>query len=552
MHLPIATLLKEYKKYLNKSVELCGWVHQHRRINERCSFVPLRDYTGIIQTVGSFPESCTLESVIKVNGMLKERPVSQINYSIDGGNLEIDVQEVAILNACSKTPPFTSKDSVDSVKSDLKGKYRFLDMRLGKTLQSNLRHRHNISQLIRQFLNNENFMEIETPLLFKCTPEGASEFIVSSLKNSTLNYALPQSPQQFKQMLMAGGIEKYFQFARCFRDEELSSDRQPEFTQLDLEMAFVEETCVMKMTENIMKKIFAYLQVDTVNFPLPVISYDEAMATYGTDSPDLRYKLEIKNNTLDIDCSMYNLTESDRVQLREYAVKDVEYSNNVQIIDNGSNLSFVVPRENIKILGRVRILIERYLSAEKNINIKEKDFALCWINNFPLFNVEKQSISELHHLNVADSKEYERIKEPSSYMKLTSTHHPFTALKNINERDPLKMIAKHYDLVLNGTEIGGGSIRIHNAEFQEKVFKEYLQMNTETIEKFSHLLTALQMGCPPHGGIALGFDRLLAILLNSQSIREVIAFPKNNQGYDALFNCPEKETKAHQRLAISV
>ena len=549
LRIPIGQLLKDYKKYLGKSVELCGWVHQIRRINEREAFVPIRDATGIIQTFGAFPGNCTLESVIQINGTLQERPQPQINTAITGGNLEVLIEDVSILNGCSKTPPFTSKDNMDKlVKSDLKSRFRYLEMRLGKSIIGNLKHRQNVTSIIRKLLQEEDFLEVETPLLFKCTPEGAAEFNVSSSKNPHLKYSLPQSPQQFKQTLMMGGIERYFQFAKCFRDEELSSDRQPEFTQLDIEMAFVDEAQVMNLTEKIMQKVFSYFDVMPFSFPLPVISYSQAMKKYGTDSPDTRFGLEIEDNSLFISGDLYGLSESDLDILIDFVKSDSEFvENEVKIERNRRNLTIALVNEDkIRLLGRLRVYFERYLSQTKNIEIKTKDNSLIWINNFPLFEkcqTDKtySNQADKNNLNQTDDiSQNQTNNENDKVPKLVSTHHPFTAVKNPDEENPLKMIAKHYDLVMNGSEIGGGSIRIHNSTFQEKVFREYLKLTNEDISKFSHLLTGLSMGCPPHGGIALGFDRLMAILLKCKSIREVIAFPKNNQGYDALFNFPEQ------------
>ena len=522
----IGQLIEQSQKYLEKQIEICGWANNVRVMGSDCLFVNLRDWSGIIQTVGPFSFECTVESLLQINGTLKLRPKHQINSTMLGGCLEVQVDSSKLLNQCSKEIPFTAKDNLEMQPSSLKSKYRHLELRLSKSLSEVIRLRSKISHLVRNLLIEEGFVEVETPLLFKSTPEGAAEFLVSSCRNPSLEYALPQSPQQHKQMLIAAGVEKYFQFAKCFRDEDLRADRQPEFTQIDLEMAFVQEEHVMQTAEKIMSVIFKFLAIENVQFPIKIISYNEAMAKYGTDKPDLRFDLPIHDGVLQIDRQEYRLNDYDIERIVNVVKSDKEYSNgNVEITYNSEQISMTAPNQ-LALLGRMRLWIENYLFNVKNVDIKACEYSLLWINKFPLFK-RQNSLSK--------GNEDDNL---SKELPLSSVHHPFTAPHNPDEQDPLKLVARHYDLVLNGVEIGGGSIRIHDANYQQKVFKEYLRMNEQEIQKFSPLLTALATGCPPHGGIALGYDRLLAVLLKCKSIRDTIAFPKNGQGYDALFDCP--------------
>jgi len=440
-------------KKCGEEVKLAGWVHV-RRDHGKIIFVDLRDKKGLIQLV-FLPENNILyklasslrsEYVIEVIGKVNKRPNKMVNDKIDTGEVEIEVKELKILNR-AETPPFEITEENKDIKEELRLKYRYLDLRRQK-LKNNIFLRHKVIKIIRDFMDRRGFIEAETPILTKSTPEGARDFLVPSRLHPGEFYALPQAPQQLKQLLMVAGIEKYFQIARCFRDEDLRGDRQPEFTQFDVEMSFVKQSNVINLIEKLVIKIIKDLiELDddlskkfTFN-PFLRLDYKDAIKNYGTDKPDLR-----KNK------------------------KD--------------------PNE----------------------------LAFAWIQNWPLFEWNK------------DEKRYD------------PCHHVFTSPKeedlDLLEKDPLKVRSQQYDLVLNGVEIGGGSIRIHKREIQEKIFKLVGLKGEEIEEKFGHLLKAFEYGAPPHGGIALGIDRFLMILLNEKSIREVILFPKTGDGKDLLMEAP--------------
>jgi len=430
-------------------VKISGWVNV-RRDHGKLIFIDLTDRSGILQVVFSgankdlWKSADTLrpEWVVSIEGPIKERPENLKNPKIETGNIELEAEVLEILNE-SKTPPFEIGQK-DKINEELRMEYRYLDLRDPK-MQKNLLKRSEVLQFLSNYLKENNFVEIETPSLTKGTPEGAREFVVPSRKHPGKFYVLPQSPQQFKQLLMVAGFERYFQIPRCFRDEDSRGDRQPEFTQLDIEMSFVEEDDVMNLIEEMMvelvKNIFPEKKISKK--PFPSIDYDEVMAKYKTDKPDLR--------------------------------------------------------------------------KDKN---DPNELAFAWIVNIPLF-------------------EYSETEK-----KWVSSHHPFTALTVASAEEdsamehPENLKARAYDLVLNGCEIGGGSIRIHKRELQNKIF-EILGLKTPEIEaRFGHMLKAFEYGAPPHGGIALGLDRILMILMNESSIREVIAFPKTGDDHDLLMGAP--------------
>ena len=440
---------------VGEEVRLAGWVHQ-RRDHGRIVFVDLRDRSGIIQLV-FLPENTVLyklanslrsEWVIEIVGKVNKRPGKMVNEKISTGEIEIEVKELKILNE-SKTPPFEIAESVNAKKinEDIRLRYRYLDLRRQK-MRKNLFLRHKVIKTIRNFMDKRGFMEIETPLLTKSTPEGARDFLVPSRLHQGEFYALPQAPQQLKQLLMVAGIEKYFQIARCLRDEDLRGDRQPEFTQFDVEMSFVKRADVMNLIEKlalgIVKKLIIFdegLSKKLTFKPFLKLDYQESIKKHGTSKPDLR-----KNK------------------------------------DDPNELAFV------------------------------------WIVNWPLFEWN------------SDEKRYD------------SCHHIFTSPVDedlpILEKEPLKVRSRQYDLVLNGNEIGGGSIRIHHRELQEKIFKLVGLSKDEIEDKFGHLLKAFEYGAPPHGGLAIGLDRFLMVLLNEENIREVIAFPKTGDGRDLVMGAP--------------
>ena len=429
--------IEETSKYVGKKVKVAGWVHS-RRDHGKLIFIDLRDRSGLLQVVFTGKEANALrpEWVISVEGSINKRPKGMINKELPTGKVELRAEKLEILSK-AKTPPFEITGD-KKVNEEMRLKYRYLDLRRER-MKQNIIFRHKVVKLIRDNLDKKGFLEIETPILTKSTPEGARDFLVPSRLHPGEFYALPQAPQQLKQLLMVAGLEKYFQIARCFRDEDLRGDRQPEFTQLDLEMSFPEQKDILAITEALMIEIAKLAGKKLTHKPFKVLTYDEAMKKYKTDKPDLR----------------------------------------------------------------------------KNPN----ELAFVWIVDWPLFGWNK------------DEKRWDPM------------HHIFTSPKDLNFKDPKTAKSWQHDLVLNGHEIAGGSIRIHKPVIQKKVFKLVGLKEKEIEEKFGHMLKAFQYGTPPHGGIALGIDRLIAILRNEPSIREVIAFPKTGDARDLMMNAPSKVDK---------
>jgi aspartyl-tRNA synthetase len=445
------TPIQETINKIGKKVILAGWVNDRKNLG-KIVFIYLRDSTGLIQIIFSpadldsksneLLKELRPEFVIRVEGIVNQRPTHQINKDLATGAVEILAQKLTILNK-AKTPPFEINNPERKINEELRLKYRYLDLRRPK-MKKNLLLRHQTTKFIRDYLDQKNFLEISTPILTKGTPEGAREFVVPSRLYPGKFYVLPQAPQQFKQLLMVAGIEKYFQIARCFRDEDTRGDRQPEFTQLDLEMSFVEQEDILNLIQNLIialvEKITPEKKISQK--PFPRLTYQEAIKKYNSDKPDLR--------------------------------------------------------------------------KEKNSH----ELSFCFITDFPLF----------------EKSETEK--------KIVSVHHPFTSPQDqdipLLEKQPLKIKAKQYDLVCNGFELGGGSIRIHQKELQEKVFKVLNLKKQEIKQRFGHLLKAFEYGAPPHGGIALGLDRLIMILANEPNIREVIPFPKTADAKDLMMEAPNE------------
>lgn len=558
---------------VSQVITLTGWVNK-RRDHGGLIFIDLRDRTGIMQLVFNPTYSVDAhklahelrnEYVISVTGTVIERSPEAINKEISTGRWELQAEQLTVL-AASKTTPF-ALDDAHTVDEELRLKYRYLDLRRPQ-MHAKIALRNKVVFATRCFFQEHGFYEIETPILMKSTPEGAREFLVPSRIHKGQFYALPQSPQQFKQILMAAGMERYFQVARCFRDEDLRADRQPEFTQLDLEMSFVEERDI----QDIMEKLFIKLFKETVGVefhaPFPRLTYHEAFSRYGSDKPDLRFGLQIheatdlfKDTELNFLRSILSnggrigtlhledktVTHSELNRWTERAqelgakgliwvhVKEdghiespvakflpVDFYERVKTLFStvkpGSVLFFVAGKhkDTWVTLGRLRLKI-----AELYGMIPHDQFHLSWITDFPLFEYDEQS------------------------KRWNSAHHPFTSPQAGWEHCEIADIkARSYDLVLNGVELGGGSIRIHNKEMQRKVF-ELLGLSPETMQqKFGFLLEALEYGFPPHGGIAFGVDRLIMLLSKSASIRDVIAFPKTQRGYDPMIESPTPVTPA--------
>lgn len=485
--------------YLGKEVHLNGWIQSIRHANDRLTFFILRDHLGeTVQLVADERmEGISVESSVAVTGMVKERPTKT--------GLEIQVDQLTVHNHADQLP-FELHPNALLPAEDIRLRYRYLDLRRPQ-LAKNLRLRSAAMQSIRNCLIADGFTEVETPMLFKATAEGAREFLVPV--RDGLHYALPQSPQQFKQMLMAGGVDRYFQIARCFRDEDLRADRQPEFTQVDLEMAWATPNLVMSQVEKIIGELLFLIRGEKLS-AIPKMTYDEAMATYGCDKPDLRFDCRIKRvETTPTEFIEVLLVDRQAVLPLLEQMPPAPAGHRVEVKDDGVWLRR--PRHDhvgSTFLGDLRL---RLRPKELGSELK-----WLWVVDFPLLE--------------RDGHRYKAM------------HHPFTAPHpddaHLLTTDPLSVRGLHYDLVLNGCEVAGGSIRIHRAEEQLRMFRQIMHLDEKDIAAFSHLLNALRMGCPPHGGLAIGLDRLLAMLLGTASIRDVIAFPKNGRGHDLCVGAP--------------
>tara|TARA_B110000196_G_scaffold108282_1_gene93794 strand:+ start:1146 stop:2888 length:1743 start_codon:yes stop_codon:yes gene_type:complete len=555
---------------IGKGVTLCGWVQKTRDLGGM-TFLDLRDRYGITQltfNIDSNTELCTQartlgrEYVIQISGKVIER--SSKNLQIPTGEIEIEVNKLTILNE-SKTPPFTIEDKSDG-GDELRMKYRYLDIRRNP-IKENLLLRSKISLETRNYLDGEGFLEIETPYLIKSTPEGARDFIVPSRMNEKQFYALPQSPQTFKQLLMVGGIDKYYQIVKCFRDEDLRADRQPEFTQIDCEMSFIDQEDILNTFEGLTKHLLKKIKgIKITDFPR--ITYDDAIMLYGTDKPDIRFDMtfidltkEVKGHGFEVfdkseiviairvkGCSSYTRKQLDKLVdfvktpqvggsgliYCKYNEDGTSKSSVDKFFDEKARLDWSKKSEcsdgdlllimsgetakTRKALGVLRLKVAEDLALRNS-----DEFAPLWVLDFPLLEWDE------------DSQRYHAM------------HHPFTSPKKEDiskiETDPASVRANAYDLVLNGNEIGGGSIRIHDKELQKLMFKHLGFSDDEAQEQFGFLMEAFEYGAPPHGGIAFGFDRLCAIMGGEEGIRDFIAFPKNNSGRDIMIDSPSSIDK---------
>ena len=568
---------------VGKEVVLCGWV-ERRRDHGGLIFLDLRDRSGIVQVVASpdhnvesfhKAEDVRNEYVLCVRGKITKRDEEAINPNLPTGAYEMYCEELRVLNS-AKTPPFYIQDNID-VDENIRLKYRYLDLRRPE-MQRNLILRHKVTKAMRDFFDSRDFLEIETPMLTKSTPEGARDYLVPSRVNAGTFYALPQSPQIFKQILMVAGYEKYFQIVRCFRDEDLRADRQPEFTQLDLEMSFVDEEDIYALLEQMVAEVFKKTLGKEIPLPMPRITWDEAMDNYGSDKPDLRF-----------DMAFTDVTE---------LVKDTEFKVFRSVIDNGGIVKGIVvpgdagiPRRELDDLvayvnrygakglawacfnedGSIKSQIMKFLGEDTIRNIGEKmgakggdlvlmiadkpatvaralgelrlemarrmnmidedKLAFTWVTDFPMFEYNE------------DEKRY------------VAMHHPFTMPRHEDldklQSNPGSVKAIAYDMVLNGVEIGGGSLRIYQSDVQEKVFKAIGLSEEEAKSKFGFMLDAFKYGAPPHAGCAFGLDRLVMLMAKRQSIRDVIAFPKTQSASDIMSQAPsEVEPKQLKELHI--
>lgn len=556
------------KENIGETIVLNGWVGKSRDLGPLL-FIDIRDKTGISQVVFKKEENEELylkakelksEYVIGVRGKVSER--ENKNSEIPTGDIEIIVDELVVYDK-AKTPPIYIKDN-DNVSEEMRLKYRYLDLRK-PSMQKTLRDRAEIVKAFRDFLYDNGFIEVETPFLGKPTPEGARDYLVPSRINKHAFYALPQSPQLYKQMLMVGGTDRYYQVVKCFRDEDLRANRQPEFTQVDLEMSFVDIEDVMELNERLVQYIFKKVKNIDLELPLKRMSFDEAMSKYGSDKPDLRYGFEIQDiselsEIIDFNLFKDSVAEGKKIKAINFnglsekysrkqidkltsAVKGMGASGLIWFrLENGEINSsvnkFLNEDFNSKLIERLElkdgdlalVIIDkeprvlelmgslRNMIADEHLEFDENDFAITWINEFPMFEYDEEE------------------------RRYVAKHHPFTHPVDedikLLETHPENMRAKAYDLVINGDEIGGGSIRINNSELQNRIF-EALKLSKEDIErKFGFFVESLSYGTPPHGGIAYGLDRLVMTLLNKDNIKDVIAFPKTQSASDLLTEAP--------------
>jgi aspartyl-tRNA synthetase len=557
--------------HIDQVVTLNGWVHSRRDLGG-VLFIDLRDREGRTQTVFDpsdvsselFDQAASLhsESVVSVTGKVRRRPEGTDNTKIPTGEVEIMVQSMEVLNAADVLPfPVDDPETASKVNEELRLKYRYLDLRRPEMMR-HLRLRSKVATATRVFMEEEGFLEVETPTLFKSTPEGAREFLVPSRLHPSQAYALPQSPQQFKQILMVSGVEKYFQLARCYRDEDLRADRQPEFTQVDIEMSFIDREDIYALIEGLMGRVWEAALGQTIPKSFRRITFDQAMNTYGIDKPDTRFGLEIHDFSEAFKESSFkvfsgtiqkggvikalnakglaDVTQGQMEGLTQLAIsqgakglafikveggewkspivkffseQEKQALQSTLEIEDGDLILFAADSwlPACEVLGRIRLRCAELLQQRGRLTIDPLRFDFLWVTDFPLLSFDKE-------MN-----------------RWYSSHHPFTAPVeedvDLLASDPRSVRGQHYDLVVNGVELGGGSIRIHQPSVQRTIFEQVLQIPEDVIQaRFGYMLDAFRYGCPPHGGIALGFDRLIAILCQTPSIRDVIAFPKTAKG----------------------
>ncbi len=575
-------------QHAGKEVTLTGWVHSRRDLGG-VLFIDLRDREGRTQTVfdpqdlpqAVFEAAAKLhsESVIEVHGAVRVRPPGTDNAKISTGHVEVLVKSLHILNHADVLPfPVDDPEIANKVNEELRLQYRYLDLRRPE-MTRNLRLRSKVAIATRSYMDENGFLEVETPTLFKSTPEGAREFLVPNRREPGTFYALPQSPQQFKQILMVAGVERYFQLARCYRDEDLRADRQPEFTQVDIEMSFIDREDIYSLIEGLLKRVWKTALDRDIPTPFKRISFEEALNRYGIDKPDTRFGMELVDLTEDFRSSSFKVfsgavaangvvkalnakglagaTQGQLETMTEYAksfgakglafikVENGEWKSPIVkffseaekaalreklAIEEGDLILFAADQwlNACEILGKIRLYCADVLKHQGKLTIDPSRFDFLWVVDFPLLSYDKE-------MN-----------------RWYSSHHPFTAPVADDipflKQDPKKVRGQHYDIVVNGVELGGGSIRIHQPEVQKTIFEEILAIPPdETKLRFGYMLEAFRFGAPPHGGIALGFDRMCAILCNTTSIRDVIAFPKTAKGVCLMTESPSAVTPRQLR-----
>ncbi len=559
-------------KYLNKTVTLFGWVHR-RRDHGGVIFIDMRDREGLVQIVCDPDNSVTFQSaekirnefVLKVIGIVRHRPEGTVNSNLISGEIEILAQSIEILNA-SLTPPFMMDD--ENLSETVRLEHRYLDLRRSQ-MQKNLWLRYKVTMAVRMFLDQHGFIDIETPMLTKSTPEGARDYLVPSRINAGYFFALPQSPQLFKQLLMVSGFDRYYQITKCFRDEDLRADRQPEFTQIDIETSFLTESEIMTLMEEMICNLFSCVMQINLRPPFPRLTFSEVMSKYGSDKPDLRIPLvltELTDVMKEVEFKVFCEAAQKlggRVaalcvpQGSELSRKEIDDYTSFVGIYGAKGLAYIKVNALEKGLEGLQSPILKFL-PEAVVQIilertcaKDGDLIFFGAGKAKIVNEalgalrakvgQDRSLSEpgWKPLWVIDFPMFERIEEENRWQAL---HHPFTSPadghENLLETDPGKALSKAFDMVLNGSEIGGGSVRIHHQEIQLKVFHALNISVNEAQEKFGFLLEALQYGAPPHGGIAFGLDRVVAMMTGAESIRDVIAFPKTQRAQCLLTQAP--------------
>ena len=574
------------EEFLNEKVTLKGWVHNRRDLGGLI-FVDLRDREGIVQIVFNpdfseealqVAETVRSEYVVEVEGVVTKRDAETINPKIKTGQVEVQVSNIEIINK-SETPPFSINEENVNVDENIRLKYRYLDLRRQELAQT-FKMRHQTTRSIRQYLDNNGFFDIETPVLTKSTPEGARDYLVPSRVHEGEFYALPQSPQLFKQLLMISGFDKYYQIVKCFRDEDLRADRQPEFTQVDIEMSFVDQEDIIAMGEDMLRKVVKDAKGIDVSGPFPRMTYAEAMDRFGSDKPDTRFGMELINVSQlgkEMNFKVFKDTVDNNGEIKAIVAKDAankytrkdmdaltEFVNIygakglawVKVVDDGLSgpiarffedvnvetlkqlteakpgdlVMFVADKPNVvaQSLGALRIKLAKELGL-----IDESKLNFLWVTDWPLLEYDE------------DAKRY------------VAAHHPFTSPKREDieklDTEPENVQANAYDIVLNGYELGGGSIRIHDGELQQKMFEVLGFTNEQAQEQFGFLLDAFKYGAPPHGGIALGLDRLVMLLTNRTNLRDTIAFPKTASATCLLTDAPgEVSDKQLQELSLRI
>jgi len=556
------------EKHAGQKVILAGWVHR-RRDHGGMAFIDLRDSSGIVQVVLNpqispqayqVASSLRNEYVVQVEGEVVSRPKGTENPKLVTGGIEVIAQKAVIFNP-SETPPFYINEDVE-VEESLCLENRYLYLRRPR-MRDNIILRHRIVKFMRDFLDARGFIEVETPILIKSTPEGARDYLVPSRLNPGKFYALPQSPQQLKQLLMVAGLEKYFQIAKCFRDEDSRADRQPEFTQLDLEESFVEEGDILQLMEELLTSLVETVKPGMkVLKPFPRFSYREAMERYGTDKPDVRFDLELKDISdlaAQTDFAVFRSAIATGGKVKGICVPGCAGLQRHQL-DELLNLAkscgaeglIAIALDGVKSAAAKHLTPAQLKDIASRFKAKPGDLLLLVADKSEIVNktldelrremARRLNLAEANLLAFAFVVDFPLLEWSQTTNRWESMHHPFTAPRqediSLLDTEPAKIYARHYDLVCNGCELGSGSIRIHQRQLQEKIFKLLGYSKEEMKHRFGHFLRALEYGAPPHGGIAIGLDRLVMLLAGEQSIREVIAFPKNQNAVDLMFDTP--------------